>query len=440
MSKGSVYLLFSTIKVVFIVFMVLLFSISSRVYADESEEYYDDYSNNSCRYCRTNGVFLGGTLYVYLRAVHGSRVGYGVYSSNLDVVEEVSIEFTVGIGNETIVSIWLTSNDTVGILNNVNWYIDLNRVMVGTGVGITVTKSSWSVLVADESGLSNATVIAGGDLENVKPVAKYRSHVVYNFKMVYGKAFGSLAYLVILSANTVVYDSLSMGGMIRLYEPRYVSFVSNSLTNPPFNQSFSFLDYVKIVFLRESTRKLPPIVVNIGVPVDVYGLSLWRVNSSHVCVSYLCHFISDASECSWVHVTIYRDNVTIYENNLTLDKMSVIQELRVVLFREYVYVGEESVNAKICGHSNACETVVIPSLKRLLETNPYTRIIAILLPLAIIVSLGVRYEMKEVGIGLISSGVIIVLLPLLNILGNEGYGLGVVMITLGIIVLYLYRT
>lgn len=411
---------------------VVLMVLARVVYAQASEEIRDYYDDGRCT-CETNKEISDGILVLHRP---NEDIGYAWYRSNLSTVNEVIMHTSLVIGNNSKVLIWVTPVSVdLGSLGPLLDPIKEGRV-IPKGIAVLITPNMYSIMVGvtddPNTAFTYPSIIANGHLDESK--YKYVSIQL-------SRVSENTAHLEISIDDSTVYVSDKPFKMVPFYEPKNVYFVSYSSSAT----ELTGIDYTIIMFRSTSSKmaKLPEIQIQILRLTPSIGIFIH--NQTHLVISYSCYYHERVDEC---HTYI----VTLFDR----DTGEIIDEVEIGLETAREYISNVLLCSKLVNIGNASNidievfnvvtgetmygSISIPK-PSIMGENVFTSMILSILPVSVVVALAVRTgSMQMVGVGLISSGVIVILLPWIGVIFPYIYAMGILLIMFGILVLINYRS
>lgn len=410
--------------------LLLLLFVANHRGATASVDYVlieDTYDGGRCGNCTTNGSIVNGTLAL------PSRVGFVVYGSRvLDRVEEVVIGVSLVARNTSVVAIWLSPVYSVSALPN----LDVRYRMVGPGVSVLLDFRSMTMYISatNEPGVVYPSVLGAVDIGG--HVRSGGGYVALYLSIVYSMVTNRTAFMEVLVGGNRVYSSDLVHGWIPFHEPRYVYIIGDGGT-----PASAYVDYLTIRFSRYSARRVTFEAIEVEPIVLPLSVTIWRHNSTHIVVSYTCYYVDSVDECEELEITLSQGGGAVYSARVS--RRSLTEVFRgVAVFRDYVRVVNGTLVYRVCSKDMCSEGSIHIQADDPLRSkdNPYLSYLAVVIPFAVVVALAARTGgMKAVGIGLIGAGVSVLMLPWLLVVPQSVYAVSMVLLSLGIIVLAIYR-
>lgn len=390
------------------------------------EDLYDD---GRCSNCTTNGVIVNGTLAL---PVNGGFVAYSYHP--LDRVEEVIVGVVVVAHNTSAVAVWLSPAYSASAIPGLN----IEHKMVGPGMSILIDfeTSTMYIMATNVQGIAYPSMLGAVDIGG--QVRRSGSYAAAYLMVVYSMITNRSAYLEVSVGGSKVYSSEFAHGYLPFFEPRYVYVVGSASNIAP---ASAYIDYLSIRFSRYSARRVVVAPIEIEPIVLPLSVVIWRHNSTHMVVSYTCYYEGSKNECEEVSITLALNGTAVYSVNV--DHGMMVEVFRgVAVFRDFVPVINGTATYRICTRYECAEGVLQMQVDEPLRSddNPYLPYIATVIPFAVVVALAARTSnMKALGVGLVASGVAVLLLPWIMVTPPSVYAVAMALMSLGIIVLVLYR-
>lgn len=399
--------------------MLAVLASASTLSVEEIRDYYED---GSCS-CATSGYIVNGMLVIH---TPGNATGYVVYSSSLPQVEEVIIKTSLFVGNGSAASVWITPS-----FNGVPQNINLMMYASARGVIVSVTNDAYVVGVSNVDALTRFSVLSTG----------YLAYSTRRFLTIYVARISEyLSYVEVYIDGSKVYSTAEQINAVQFHEPRNVVILGGS------TQALeeTAVDYTIVVFNSASSKfvKAPELKVEILRLIPSVGVFIH--NQTHLIVSYSCFYRELKNECGNYTIVIY-DVATGLEIATLYLSPSVAWEpiSNVLVITDYVNVsGFDTIGIDLLeGEEVVARGMISMPKAPLLYQNEYTAILVTLIPVSIVVALAIKTgNMTSVGLGMIGSGITIILLPWIGLTFSGVYALGLLLLMMGILVLALYRS
>ncbi|MEM4976275.1 MAG: hypothetical protein QXT64_03005 [Desulfurococcaceae archaeon] len=406
-------------SVAVLITLLAVFASASTPSVEEIRDYYDD---GLCA-CATSGYIEDGALVIHRP---GNATGYAVYSSTLPQVEEVILKTSLFIGNGSVASVWITPS-----FNGVPQTIDLTMYASARGVIVSVTNDMYVVGISNVNAITRFTVLATGALG----FSNYRSLTVY-----VARISEHLSYLEVYIDGYKVYSSTEQINAVQFHEPRSVAILGGSARALDETR----IDYTIIVFNSVSSKfiKAPELEMEILRLLPSVGVFIH--NRTHLIVSYSCFYAVSRNECKNYTLVIYDAATGSEIATVHLSPDDAWEPIsNVLVITDYVNVsGFDTINIDLLeGESVVASGMISMPKASILYQNEYTAILVTLIPVAIVVALVIKTgSMTSVGLGMVASGIIIILLPWIGLTFVGVYALGLLLLMMGILVLTLYRS
>lgn len=402
------------------------------------EEIRDYYQTGTCS-CITNGQYSSyhGAIILYQPGME-EYFGYIIYNSSLGQVEEVTVTTRLildllGNGGGTPIAIWISETLSMFYTEYYDLMKDTPIAMRGVVVALIGNEASgyieYVVGIGDAWHSNTIMVLSHGTVG-------YTAECTVTIHL--SKLTNNSMYIEVYIGDSRVYISDKPHKTIPLYNTRYIHIASGG-----YGTSTTAARYTLITFNSESSRyiSIPPIEMAMLVLTPSVGV--YMHNSTHLIVSYVCFYRDSVDECDAYTVRLY--------NNETGDSIAEVgiytPYLRepvpnIAMYREYISVQGVGVVRVVL--LNSTGAIVAEGMIRMPEISvgqsPYIQFVFTMIPVSIVVALVVKTQsMVSVGIGLIGSGVIVLLLPWIGISFSGIYALALLLLMLGIVVLTMYR-
>lgn len=358
-------------------------------------------------------------------------IGFIGYTGLPEGTKDIMMSACFRVSNSSTVAIWITSTDASDYIGDeITPSTDLRKTFVGAGFMMAVTQSNIYLRLSDSTGVTFGSllyVLTSADSYALEIGEDYTDYYV---AIRVARVSATKWLLTVYVGNTQIYS-----GNIWSIDPKYIIVVGGGIA---FSQSV-YLDIITIVASTFSPYEV--IVPSVPSPAIAVAPSLLIIpyNSTALCILYMCYYRVSPAECPTVTVRLLFPNGSlIYEVTIVAEET----ESHLYTFRDVVVPGVEEVEYEVYinGELYRSGIISIPSMAPL-YTNPYTELIAALIPVAIVVSLGVKTSsIRNIGLGLVASGLALMLLPLLGVFSPNLYVAAMLCMAIGGLILFFYRT
>ncbi|MEM4584103.1 MAG: hypothetical protein QW611_03930 [Ignisphaera sp.] len=399
------------------------------------EEIKDYYQTGTCS-CQTNGYYAQGVLVIHSPSM-GTTLGYIMYRPSIQKVEEITITTNIILdlfnsNDVKPVAVWISNNQLSYTSGNYNLMV---HTLGFYGIGVAVASNAsggyteYVIGLGLRSGVNTImTVLTRGTLS-------YRKSLTLTIHL--SKLTDESMYLEVYIDDIKVYVSDKIYKTVPIFNPRYIYIVSGGSGN-----AYTAAAFTHIVFNSESSRYLGIQPIEMAILILTPSVGVYIHNSTHLVLSYVCFYRNNISECETYRVVIYDNKTgeTISDIDIEISESPIPN---LAIYRSYIYVkGIDVVMVElydINGSLIGKGMLKMPNIH--IEQSPYVSFIFTMLPISIIVALVVKTQgMINIGLGLIASGIIILLLPWIGVSFSGIYALSLLLIMFGIIVLVMYRS
>jgi len=409
---------------------LLLINSFSIAYAQEITfvEIIDTFDENETRYAYAYLVADFSDGRAILIDDEDESIGFLAYK-DFHWAKDITISVSFRVSNDSVIAMWITSTDVVDYIGDeITPDTDLRKVFVGAGISVALTKSIIYLRQSDARGVTHGSLFYAASSESYS-FERSEDYADYYVTLKVSRVSESKWMVTIYLGNTQIYS-----GNIWNIEPTYIAVVGGG-------KAFSHSVYIDIVsIIASSFSPYEVIVPTFPSPAIAVAPSLLIMphNSTALYILYMCYYRTSPSECPIVTVSLYADSTLIYNKTIECEET----ESHLYTFRDIVVVDAEEIEYKVYidGELYSSGTISIPAIAPL-YTNPFTELIAVLIPIAVAISLGVKTSsIRNIGLGFIAAGLVIMLLPLLGIYSSNLYVGSMLCIAIGGLILFFYKT